>query len=322
MSQIPGINGCQDGKPPGQNRPYYKDTDSKYVRLAKQGGRRDLLNYQEFDQHKEAVAYPRVDWYYLEDNALADAKKKKEQNWQFGVPEYMTQGPPHRQESGDQIDGPQKLEASQNGQTNMAALNGLHTEKDVPIRTMAAGLQPAEIHSKTTLGSPCMTTDCGQNDPVACSPNYKFELVRGVAPDQEFKNPITQKDYVNSSPAGLVRNQGNKRNNNSISMSKLLSHSYGKEWHDQLKDQQLSARRLHYQVAQEVPPSDASLESPTNSCADSGDKKNDEIRFTNDGRPMNETEMSRTFANMDITDSGQANNAVRQQRLDDRKMTA
>lgn len=38
----------------------------------------DLLNYQEFDKRTDAVAYPRVNWFYLEDNALEDAKKKKE----------------------------------------------------------------------------------------------------------------------------------------------------------------------------------------------------------------------------------------------------
>ena len=40
MSQIPGINGSQDDEAAGQSKSYFKDTDSKYVRLAKQGGRR------------------------------------------------------------------------------------------------------------------------------------------------------------------------------------------------------------------------------------------------------------------------------------------
>ena len=53
-----------------------KDTDSPYVVLAKEGGRKDLLVFKESKpRSKEAKGYPKVDWYYLEDNRQEDQEK-------------------------------------------------------------------------------------------------------------------------------------------------------------------------------------------------------------------------------------------------------
>lgn len=42
--------------------------------MAKMGGREDLLRHREpKGKSKEAVAYPRSDWYYLEDNKMEDS---------------------------------------------------------------------------------------------------------------------------------------------------------------------------------------------------------------------------------------------------------
>ena len=41
--------------------------------MAKMGGREDLLRHREPKlKAKEAVPYPRSDWYYLEDNKMED----------------------------------------------------------------------------------------------------------------------------------------------------------------------------------------------------------------------------------------------------------
>ena len=41
--------------------------------MAKMGGREDLLRHREpKPKAKEAVPYPRSDWYYLEDNKMED----------------------------------------------------------------------------------------------------------------------------------------------------------------------------------------------------------------------------------------------------------
>lgn len=45
-------------------RKWIRDTDSKYIKLAKGGGRKNLLNYREPPSEKpEEVGYPRVDWF-------------------------------------------------------------------------------------------------------------------------------------------------------------------------------------------------------------------------------------------------------------------
>lgn len=69
VSQIPGIGDLDKSPidPHGDirlRRKWIRETDSKYVRLAKEGGRKDLFNYREHKpSSKGAVPYPRVDWF-------------------------------------------------------------------------------------------------------------------------------------------------------------------------------------------------------------------------------------------------------------------
>lgn len=76
-SQIPGLSAVAP-EPEDQEsvRGWIRDTDSDYVRLAKTGGRKDLLAYRDPkpcpDKPKN---YPRVDWFYLEDIAAKEAEK-------------------------------------------------------------------------------------------------------------------------------------------------------------------------------------------------------------------------------------------------------
>ena len=54
---------------------WIKESDTAYVRLAKQGGRQDLLRMREpKPKPAEPKGYPRNDWYYLEDNRAEDAE--------------------------------------------------------------------------------------------------------------------------------------------------------------------------------------------------------------------------------------------------------
>ena len=56
-----------------------KDTDSPYVVMAKTGGRKDLLVFKDRKPPaKEAQGYPRVDWFYLEDNRLEDQAQREQ----------------------------------------------------------------------------------------------------------------------------------------------------------------------------------------------------------------------------------------------------
>lgn len=91
-SQVPGLNYETDDNFHDPIKPLFRDTDTTYVRLAKQGGRQNLLQFKENPNMREKPAkhYPRPDWFYLEDNALEDAETAKPNpNYNFMVPEYM-----------------------------------------------------------------------------------------------------------------------------------------------------------------------------------------------------------------------------------------
>ncbi|CAG5121523.1 unnamed protein product [Candidula unifasciata] len=72
----------------------FKETDSEYIRLAKMGGRKDLLSFNPDRYRKksqEPIGYPRNEWFYLEDNRREDEEKKPADNqeWRFLLPDYM-----------------------------------------------------------------------------------------------------------------------------------------------------------------------------------------------------------------------------------------
>ena len=69
-SQIPGIGGLKDEFANPENddrhfrRKWIRDTDSKYIKLAKGGGRKNLLVFRSPPaKAEEPVPYPRVDWF-------------------------------------------------------------------------------------------------------------------------------------------------------------------------------------------------------------------------------------------------------------------
>jgi len=95
-SQIPGI-GYEDPtllEKEEVQEMMFKETDSKYIRMAKLGGRKDLLQFNPErygEKSKEPKGYNRSDWFYLEDNRLEDEEKKEAEKWEweFLLPEYM-----------------------------------------------------------------------------------------------------------------------------------------------------------------------------------------------------------------------------------------
>jgi len=66
LSQIPGLS--NEAYLPPEDPPkglWIKETDSKYIQLAKQGGRPNLLcAVTPEPPSDEPIGYPRVDWYY------------------------------------------------------------------------------------------------------------------------------------------------------------------------------------------------------------------------------------------------------------------
>lgn len=77
-SQIPGLNGDLSGQDDIKPQLMIKDTDSKYIQLAKQGGRQNLLMIEEKDtRSKDPVPYPRVDWFYQDDILMEEEDGKR-----------------------------------------------------------------------------------------------------------------------------------------------------------------------------------------------------------------------------------------------------
>lgn len=92
-SQIPCLNPQlpQEDEPP---RMWIRDTDSEFIRLAKMGGRADLLRTRSpKPRSEEPKPYPRVDWFYQDDIRMDREEQKRasqpEEPYQFLLPDYM-----------------------------------------------------------------------------------------------------------------------------------------------------------------------------------------------------------------------------------------
>lgn len=78
-SQITCLSSGEIPPPDMPPKMLIKETDSAYIRLAKKGGREDLLRMRSPKAvPTEPVGYPRVDWYYHEDIVNDQAKDTQE----------------------------------------------------------------------------------------------------------------------------------------------------------------------------------------------------------------------------------------------------
>ncbi|XP_064362754.1 uncharacterized protein C7orf57 homolog isoform X3 [Dromaius novaehollandiae] len=89
-SQIPGLSDLAEPhneKMFGGRRKWIKDTDSEYVKLAKQGGQPDLLkHYTPVTRKSSPVAYAAPDWYSHRSNPPTT---NEPQNYVSMIPDYM-----------------------------------------------------------------------------------------------------------------------------------------------------------------------------------------------------------------------------------------
>nr|XP_013037514.2 uncharacterized protein C7orf57 homolog isoform X2 [Anser cygnoides]XP_013037515.2 uncharacterized protein C7orf57 homolog isoform X2 [Anser cygnoides]XP_013037516.2 uncharacterized protein C7orf57 homolog isoform X2 [Anser cygnoides]XP_013037518.2 uncharacterized protein C7orf57 homolog isoform X2 [Anser cygnoides]XP_013037519.2 uncharacterized protein C7orf57 homolog isoform X2 [Anser cygnoides]XP_013037520.2 uncharacterized protein C7orf57 homolog isoform X2 [Anser cygnoides]XP_01303752 len=86
-SQIPGLAKAPNEGTFGCRRKWIKDTDSAYVRLAKQGGRPDLLkHYAPVTSKSSPVAYAAPDWYSHCSNPPATHEPR---NYVSTLPDFM-----------------------------------------------------------------------------------------------------------------------------------------------------------------------------------------------------------------------------------------
>lgn len=115
VSQIPGFGDLDNSQVDLHNdihlrRKWIRETDSKYVKLAKEGGRKDLFIYREHKPSERGIVqYPRVDWFdhYVENsqNKTEDEKDLSATTYKSSFPEwYVHDDASYRQE----IENPSK----------------------------------------------------------------------------------------------------------------------------------------------------------------------------------------------------------------------
>ncbi|VDN39848.1 unnamed protein product [Dibothriocephalus latus] len=93
ISQIPLMGLMPEPKEgPPEVLPKFRPTDTPYIQLSRMGGRKDLLCFRENPPDRGYVEMPpRCQWFYLEDNNLADQTgREKKEPYVFKVPCYMT----------------------------------------------------------------------------------------------------------------------------------------------------------------------------------------------------------------------------------------
>nr|CAB3227169.1 uncharacterized protein C7orf57-like [Phallusia mammillata] len=87
---------------------WIRDTDSKYIQLAKQGGRKNLLTFNaQYDKDDGPRPYPRVDWFDHAPMSVEEEKKiLAERRW--NPPEYMVHEP--YMEEAEKVSEPVKVD--------------------------------------------------------------------------------------------------------------------------------------------------------------------------------------------------------------------
>lgn len=224
-SQIPGLN---SDLPPEDDiqRSLFRDTDTKYVRLAKSGGRQNLLQFKENPdmRKREPKAYPRNEWFYLEDNRLEEEEGKTASDpYQFTVPEYMY----HEVFNPDaQTDAYERPRRALYGFDNVSAFE--REGKGVTDKTVKL--------------------------PEVIKPGYGVRSGKPLRMKKQPPAPAGVKTVQQVSAAKMV-DDGRPRlkylpmpeasdKTEKAKMSKLLSYTYDKEWHDEVRKWEYKQDRL------------------------------------------------------------------------------
>lgn len=77
-SQIPGLSDLPPEDPEDHRSVLIKEFDSPYVRMAKMGGRPDLLRmHTPKPASANAKPYPKVDWFYQEDIKMEEDERRE-----------------------------------------------------------------------------------------------------------------------------------------------------------------------------------------------------------------------------------------------------
>lgn len=225
-SQIPGIGYDDPSAHEPQQTPemMFKDSDSKYIRLAKIGGRKDLLQFNpELNGGKksqDAVGYHRNDWFYLEDNRAEDSEKKEEEKkaWDFLLPEYMV----HK---------------------------GYNPSFEDPATPPSRG-KNAPYHTDNRMTE----TEYEEREGRSATDKLRVKLPEHRKPGYGIRNekpPIAMQKPPPREQPRRVRRNGNMQpeNDNPTSMSSLMSGQYERDWHDKLNCLTLEEKHSQSQKA-------------------------------------------------------------------------
>jgi len=186
-SQIPESPACLNiAKMPPHAVQKRERLETEYIKLAKGGGQQDLLNHDKQAVLSEAPqAYPRVNWFYLEDNKQEIEKEQlKSESSYGGMPDYMvyTDPPPAQDYQPDrsafEYDTQSAFDRDQRPSDKTVRLNNDHPEgygiraqkQDQPKPTRhsvpapARGKAPQPEYSTTRKTEPCQLKDDPQPD--------------------------------------------------------------------------------------------------------------------------------------------------------------
>nr|KAG5714791.1 hypothetical protein BaRGS_000279 [Batillaria attramentaria] len=197
----------------------FRDTDTKYIRLAKMGGRKDLLTIQpNSSEKKQAVPYPRSEWFYLEDNALEEKeqKQREQEQWQFLLPEYMV----HQSYQAGQTDQP---------------------EPEMTGKPMRRAPYATSNEQSSFYEDGHSLTDKTVKIPETKRPGYGVRSAKGPTaavkkqqpPKVERAKPISSQKQAEKPRPRYPSMPSEKEE--PVSMSKLLSNAYDAEWHEKLQ---------------------------------------------------------------------------------------
>lgn len=211
-SQIPGLSELEPQPEEIPKSSWIKETDTKYIQLCKQGGRQDLLVMRPpKSKPSEPKGYPRVDWFYLEDNRKEDEADLAKRPWEFSLPEYMV----HDEY---QPEGP-------------CADDELpYRPKRLPYASNTKTIYESEKHNPS---------DKKVKLPELTRPGYGIRADKldrhppklGKQPTKE--RPVVPKAHIdveNNRPRYVAMQQD--KTEERPSMQKILAYSYQKEWRD------------------------------------------------------------------------------------------
>ncbi|GFN90511.1 hypothetical protein PoB_001701700 [Plakobranchus ocellatus] len=216
-SNIPGIGFDEPGslEPEQVKEMMFRETDSDYIRLAKMGGRKDLLAFtpdRYRTKQRDGRGYARNEWYYLEDNRIEDEEKKaqEEREWEFLLPEYMV----HK------------------------AYRPSFEDPSTPTRNAAA---PYHTENHSVMSDGKAATDKTVKIPEVRRPGFG---VRNQKPPQALQKLPPREKAFKPKDSEHFENRRNSQKmvmptetEDPTSMTKLLAGEYEREWYSKLADQ-------------------------------------------------------------------------------------